>query len=125
MRLQHLGLLLVSAIAAGCVSFARLDAPKLTPDQCVTDRALVGTWTDARMTQMGPAWVKLSLKADCTSAMRISMLFAWITERGHYRAGDGQIVFERKSGQTIWPYRFDGVRLHVTEYPGEVHVYSR
>ena len=114
----------VASLISACGS-ARLAAPKLTPAQCVTDRAVVGTWTDRRLTPLGPAWMKFSFRGDCSFSARVQMLFFRFAERGQYRAADGRIVFERKGGRTDWPYVLAGDVLRLTEAPSEVHTYRR
>lgn len=109
---------------SGCASLV-LPAPRFTPDQCVIDRALVGTWTDSRMTQMGPGWMKVSLGCDCRYTSRAQLLFLRVTERGQYRAIGGQIFFEQASRQFVAPYELDGDRLRLTEHPTETHTYRR
>jgi hypothetical protein len=69
--------------------------------------------------------MKFVLNCDCSYRARVQMLFFRLTERGQYRAVNGQISFERKSGQTVWQYRLSGDRLYLTEYPGEVYAYRR
>ena len=116
--------LAIGVVTCGCGS-ARLAAPRLTPAQCVTERALVGTWTNMRLTPLGPVWMKFSMRGDCSFSARVQMLFFRFTERGQYRASEGRIVFEREPGQTMWPYKLEGDVLHLTEAPREVYAYRR
>jgi hypothetical protein len=117
--------LALSVTATGCLSMSpRLHAEQPTPP-CIIDPNVVGTWTDARMTQVGPAWVKLSLRRDCTSHFRAQLLWARITEQSRYGTSDGVIVFERASGQTDWRYEIKDGQLHLQEFPGEMHAYNR
>jgi hypothetical protein len=126
MRRHRVVLIIVTgALAAACASI-RLPAPRLVGEQCVIDPALVGTWTDSRMSQLGPGWAKFTFRCDCSFSTRIQLLFARITESGQYRASGGQIQFERASGGgSPLPYRFDGGRLHLTEYASETYEYKR
>src|SRR6185436_11676596 len=87
--------------AVSCASRSLPLSRVVTP--CASDPSLRGTWTDTRMTQFGPAWVKLSLEPDCTSRMRIQLLWLRITESAGYHTADGVLIFERASGDTRWP----------------------
>ena len=116
--------LAIGVVTCGCAS-ARLSAPRLTLAQCATDRGLVGTWTDMRLTPLGPVWMKFSMRDDCSFSARLQMLYFRLTERGQYRATEGRIVFEREGGQTVWPYTLEGDVLHLTEAPTEVYAYRR
>lgn len=113
----------LSGLAAACSTIHH--RPVTQPASCATDARVVGAWTDARMTFLGPAWVKMALGADCRYTMRIQMLFARIVETGHYTASDGVLNFERRSTTTRWPYRVDGGRLEIREAPEERHIYTR
>ena len=117
--------LATGVLLAGCASFT-LPAPRLTPEQCMTDAALVGTWRDTRLTQLGPAWETISFAADCSYSMRAQLLFFRFRDRGQYRIENGRIQFEREAGQRLVPYRLDdnGVLL-VTDAPGEILSYRR
>jgi len=114
----------IGVLTSGCAS-VRLAAPRLTPAQCVTDAALVGTWTDMRVSPLGPVWMKFSMRRDCSFSARVQMLFFRFTERGQYHASEGRLVFEREPGQTVWPYKLEGDVLHLTEAPTEVYAYRR
>jgi hypothetical protein len=114
------GLAVAAVLVGGCASIGgppeRLDAAACEPDD-----ALTGAWTDRRMGQLGPAWVRLTLRCDCTYSMRIQLLWFRIREEGGYRVEGGELVFERESGETRWPFVLDGDRLSVEEAPGEAH----
>ena len=77
------------------------------------------------MTALGPAFASVTFRADCTFTMRLELLFFRLRERGQYRVAANRIEFHRESGETHWPYRFNGKRLLLTEYVNEVHAYSR
>ena len=77
------------------------------------------------MTFLGPAWVRMSLGADCRFRMRIQLLFGRIVETGLYATADGVVSFDRRSTTTRWPYRMNGGRLEITEAPSERYVYTR
>lgn len=124
MRYRCLSLICVALVCAACASI-RLAKPRITADACSTAPALLGSWTDARMTALGPAWVRVTFASDCTFDMRIQLLWWRLTERGQYRTDANRIHFERQAGQTVWPYQIDGGRLHLTESPKETHVYRR
>lgn len=125
-RLGRLSSILIasSVAATGCKSIG-LPEPRMTAAQCTTDAALVGTWTDARMTQLGPAWIGYTLRDDCSFTTIIQLLWIRITERGQYRADGGRIYFERASGQTIMPYRVENDHLQLTESTNEIQGYRR
>lgn len=117
------GWLLVAVLSAtGCATIdaTALTFPAATP--CIADPAVVGTWTDARLTQLGPAWVRLTLTCDCRYEWRGQLLFGRITKRGAYRAADQVLHFPRDPDL---PYTVEDGRLELTEFPGEHHVYSR
>ena len=117
---------LASVVASGCVASLPAGPPRFTAAQCRIDPGLAGMWTDSRMTQLGPGWMRFSFRCDCTYSGQARLLFAWIRERGQYRAADGRIRFERSSGaETVWPYRREGETLRLTEAADETHVYRR
>jgi len=100
--------------------------PELAADQsCVTDPVLAGSWTDFRMTQLGPAWTRFTFNCDCTFESRVQLLWMRIRERGRYQAHEGQLRFQRPSRETRWSYRFDGAKLELQEAPGERQRYAR
>ena len=112
-------------LLAGCASFTP-PAPRLTREQCMTDAALVGTWSDTRLTQLGPAWEKISFAADCSYSLRAQLLFFRFRDRGQYRIENGNIQFERQAGRRVVPYRLDdNGMLLVTDAPGEILSYRR
>ena len=125
-RVCHIscGVILGAVTLTGCASFT-LPAPRLTPAQCTTEPALVGTWTDTRLTQLGPAWEKISFSADCSFDQRAQLLFFRFTESGQYRVENGRIQFERQGGRRYVPYRFDDDTLVLTDAPGEELTYRR
>lgn len=111
---------LTTASLAGCYSLG--GPPKALPTDfaCQPDDGLTGVWKDRRMTQLGPAWVRLALRCDCTYAMRIQLLWMRIREEGVYRVEREELVLEGESGETRWPFELQGGRLSLEEYPGEV-----
>jgi hypothetical protein len=111
--------------AMGCVS-SRMPASRVPSAQCLFDPGIAGTWTDRRITQLGPAWVRLDLDCDCRYAMRIQLLWFRFTEQGLYRAAGNALTFERASGRvTVMPCRRDGTDLALSEGGSEVHRYTR
>jgi len=123
MRAVHVAVLLAGLSLLGCASIHT--PPVSEPATCNPDASLAGVWTDARMTQLGPAWVRFSFGADCAFTSRVQLLYARITESGRYAAADGVVTFERRSGTTRWPYRVDGGRLVLQEAATERHIYRR
>jgi hypothetical protein len=116
-------LVLVGMTSAGCATIQH--RPVEQPTACVSDPALHGVWTDARLTQLGPAWVRLSFTPDCRFSARIQLLYARIRETGCFHVQDGAITFERPSGQMRWRYRVAGAHLELEEAPGERYEYRR
>lgn len=119
--------LLMAAIFAGLLITGCFSAggPPEVPaaGTCAPDDALTGEWTDRRMSQLGPGWVRLALRCDCTYTMRIQLLWSRIREEGVYRVEDGELVLQRESGETRWSFELDGDRLSLEEAAGEVHPY--
>jgi hypothetical protein len=114
---------LVTAVTA-CISVG--GPPEVSAaGMCSPDDAVTGEWTDRRMSQLGPAWVRLTLRCDCTYTMRIQLLWSRIREEGLYRVEGEELVFQRESGETRWPFELDGDRLSVEEAPGEAHELHR
>jgi hypothetical protein len=117
--------LIAAALITGCVSLGPL-AVQVDTLRCEIEEAIAGTWTDTRLTQMGPAWVTYSLGCDCHYQVRIQLMWMRISERGRYQVAGGNIEFDRESGkQTITPYRLEGGQLYLTDAPGEVYAHHR
>ena len=112
--------ILVGLLTTGCISIG--GPPEVSSGAtCSPDEALTGAWTGRRMSQLGPARVRLTLRCDCTYSMRIQLLWSWIREEGVYRVEGEELVFQRQSGETRWPFELAGDRLSVEEAPGEAH----
>jgi hypothetical protein len=123
MKLTLFAGLIALAASVACASI-RTRTPQ-PAGACAVDPSLAGEWTDTRMTQLGPAWMKLSLRVDCRSTMRGQLLWIRITKHAPYRVADGKIVFGDDGGDTVWPFRLEGDTLYVEEFAGEHHVYRR
>lgn len=95
------------------------------PSACTTIPSIVGTWRSYRMSQLGPGWMTMALRCDCTSRVTAQLLFTRYTEEGYYRIEDGTIVFIRPDSETKWPFAFADGRLIVTEAPTEQLSYER
>lgn len=94
--------------------------------QCLADMSLAGTWTDFRMTPLGPAWAQFSFGCDCTYRSQIRLLYSRIVERGKISVANGTLTFQRRSGATtVWPYRITGGQLQLTESADETHQYQQ
>jgi hypothetical protein len=78
---------LLMVLASGCVAIRPHDAT--VPPSCAADPGLIGSWTDARMTQLGPAWVRLSLRADCTSTLRAQLLWMRVIRAARFESANG------------------------------------
>ena len=117
-------LALVAMLAAGCASTSQLrDSQR--PTDCVLDDQIAGTWKSFRMSQLGPAWTRYSLRCDCTYTSRVRLLWMGLVEHGSYHARDGELRFFRPSAETTMPYRLDADRLVLQEHPTEEHGYER
>jgi hypothetical protein len=110
-------------LSAGCATIP--PRAELTPPPWVIDPAIVGEWSDARMTQLGPAWIHLSLGADCISRARIQLLFTRITMTSRYQAREGAVTFFETSRDWRCPYRLIDGHLELQEAADERNTYSR
>ncbi|HEX7706453.1 MAG TPA: hypothetical protein VF701_08355 [Thermoanaerobaculia bacterium] len=77
------------------------------------------------MSSVGPSWMTLDLKSDCTARVVAQMLFMRYTEKPAYHVEPGALVFTREHGVTRWPYSFVSGKLLLQEAPSEQHEYSR
>lgn len=77
------------------------------------------------MSQLGPAWMTLTLRCDCTYASGVQLAWSRMREEGYYRVVRGAVQFTRPSSETSWPYRFHGPELALQEEETEVHRYKR
>lgn len=78
------------------------------------------------MSQLGPAWMTLSLRCGCVYRTTSRLLWTAIREEGNYRTASGTLVFARPAGgDTRWPYRFEDGKLIIEESAGERHVYVK
>lgn len=121
--------LLLASVVAGVPTMSCLSVggppEALDAGPCSPDEALAGVWTDRRMSQLGSAWVRLTLRCDCTFTMRTQLLWSRIREEGVYRVEGQELVFRRGSGETRWPFELEADRLSVEEAPGEAHELRR
>ncbi len=119
-------LVIVFSIAPlmGCAS---IHVPaQLGPSGCVADRALIGTWSDARLTQLGPVWERVTFTSDCRVHFSAQLLFFHVSEDSRFVTAQNEIVIaEPNGGERRVPYRIDGDRLWWTDAPGEVNTYRR
>lgn len=122
MRHRAVALLVAALVAAGCRSVRLSDPPS---SSCTTNPDIVGTWRSYRLSQVGPSWMTMALRCDCTSRVAVQLLFARYTEEGYYRIEDGTLVFTRPSSDTKWPFAFVNDRLVITEAPAEQFSYVR
>ena len=114
-------LLLAPLLLASCIS-ARPQLPQLGVNGAMCKSAdLTGEWTDRRSTQLGPAWVKLVLRPDCSFTMRMQLLLARIVENGVYRVEANRIDFDRKR---TWAFVREDDELRLEEAPGEWHTFK-
>jgi hypothetical protein len=118
-------LLLLPLVLASCIS-VRPQIPLGMRANVAACRSadLTGEWSDRRATQLGPAWVKLVLRDDCSFTMRMQLLFARIVEDGVYAIEDDTLRFVRASSDTVWRFRRDKNQLLLEESPAEWHTYT-
>ncbi len=122
MRSRAATLFLSVLIAGGCASVHRTGQ---APSTCTTIPSIIGTWRSYRLSQVGPAWMTMTLGCDCTSRVTAQLLFTRYSEEGYYRIEDRTIVFIRKNSTTQWPFAFVDGRLTVTEAATEQHSYEQ
>ena len=119
-------LLTVFSIATmiGCAS---IHVPaQFGPSGCLADRALIGTWSDARLTQLGPVWERVTFTSDCRVRFSAQLLFFHVSQESRFVTAHGEIVIAESSGrERRVPYRIDDDRLWWTDAPGEVNTYRR
>jgi hypothetical protein len=109
-----------------CISARGGDPRLLSAPECKLGRDVAGTWRSFRSSQMGPAWMTVTLGCDCTYRTAVQLLWLRVVEEGVANYHGDEIVFTRKSGsETRWPYRLQGGRLLLTESPTEEHGYRR
>jgi hypothetical protein len=118
-----LGVVLITTLI-GCAS---IHVPaQLGPSGCLADRALIGTWSDARLTQVGPVWERVTFTPDCRVHFRAQLLFFRVNKESQFVTAQGHIVIAESGGrERRVPYRIDGDRLWWTDAPGEVITYQR
>jgi rhomboid family GlyGly-CTERM serine protease len=86
---------------------------------------VAGSWDDFRMTQLGPAWVHLSLGCNCRYSLRLQLLFLRFAEDGSYKVEGNTIRLIRPNSDTLMPFEVHGNKLTLQEHPTERHVYTR
>lgn len=121
MRCRAATLLLV-LIAGGCASVRRTGQ---APSSCTTRPEVIGTWRSYRLSQVGPAWMTMTLGCDCTSRITAQLLFTRYSEESYYRIEDETIVFIRQKSTTEWPFVLSDGRLAVTEGATERQTYEQ
>lgn len=124
-RIWRYGRWVSVAVISGACATRGLDPRVTSTGPCTVDSGFAGTWTDMRMTQLGPAWVKFTFECDCTYESRVQLLWMRIRERGRYHAQSGRVRFVRPSGEVTWGYRLEGGRLELEEAPGDLRRYAR
>jgi len=112
------------ATMIGCAS---IHVPaQLGPSGCLADRALIGTWSDARLTQLGPVWEHVTFTSDCRVRFSAQLLFFHVSKESRFVTAHGEVVIAEPGGrERRVPYRIDGDRLWWTDAPGEVITYRR
>lgn len=122
MRNTVLLIALLSIFVLGCVSFSVMSSPA---SSCARVTQLEGTWKSYRTSSLGPAWMTLTFKCDCTARVVAQTLFMRYTEHVPYRVEDGVIIFTREVSEARWPYSFASQALVVSEAANEQHRYTR
>jgi rhomboid family GlyGly-CTERM serine protease len=119
---RYLALLAPLALTS-CLTFS--DPVKRVPPAECNVRELAGSWHDWRMTQLGPAFVRVTFGCDCRYVMHTQLLWAHLTGRGNFVEERGAVRLIRPSSQDL-TLRFErqGDELTVDEQ-GERHVYTR
>ena len=124
-RIWIVGCLLVLACSLGACASSSLPSPRFSPEACVVDPRIVGTWKSGRFSQLGPAWMSFTFTCDCRFDSHVQLLWGRITDRGQFRTTGDRIVFERPSVTMSWPYRIEQGALWLTEAPDETHRYNQ
>lgn len=122
MRDLAAALTIAAFLAGGCASVHRTSGP---PYACTTVPSVTGTWRSYRLSQVGPVWMTMTLRCDCTSRVTSQLLFMRYTEESYYRIESGTIVFTRLNSETEWPIAFRSGQMVVTESPTEQYPYER
>jgi hypothetical protein len=109
--------LLLGLLAAGCVTGAP-DA--VAPSSCPDPSSVTGTWRDHRMTQVGPAYVTMTFRCDCTFEATIQGLMMRVKQKGTYDTAAGELRFSDAN----WPFELVSNTLVIHE-AGERHEFGR
>lgn len=110
--------LLLGLLAAGCVTGSP-DA--VAPSSCPDPSSMVGTWRDHRMTQLGPGYVTVTFRCDCTFEATIQGLVMRVKQKGTYDTAAGELRF---GNDTKWPFERVSDALVIHE-AGERHEFGR
>jgi hypothetical protein len=124
-RVWIVGCLLVWACSLGACASSTLPSLRFSPEACVVDPRIPGTWKSSRFSQLGPAWMSFTFTCDCRFDARVQLLWMRINERGQFRTTGDRVVFERPSGTMSWPYRIEQGALWLTEGPDDTHRYNQ
>jgi hypothetical protein len=101
-------------------------APSVSSQAPCVPGAIAGSWKDFRMAQLGPSWLTLNLKCDCSYDSTTQLLWMRVNEHGRYDVSGDEIVFQRASGEvTRWRFRIEDNALILTEAPGDERSYRR
>jgi hypothetical protein len=110
--------LLLGLLAGGCVTGAP-DA--VAPSSCADPSPVAGTWRDHRMTQVGPAYVTVTFRCDCTFESTIQGLVMRVKQKGTYDTAARELRF---GDATTWPFELVSNTLVIHE-AGERHEFGR
>lgn len=110
--------LLLGLLAAGCVTGSP-DA--VAPASCADPSSVAGTWRDHRMTQVGPGYVTVTFRCDCTFEATIQGLVMRVKQKGTYDTAAGELRF---GDATKWPFELSSNTLVIHE-AGERHEFGR
>jgi hypothetical protein len=110
--------LLLAALAAGCVTGSRAAA---VPSSCADPASVAGTWRDYRMSHLGPGYVTITFRCDCTFEATVQGLMMRVAQEGTFDTAAGELHF---GDARSWPFEVVSGRLVIQE-AGERHEFGR
>jgi hypothetical protein len=110
--------LLLGLLVAGCVTSSP-DA--VAPASCADPSSVTGTWRDHRMTQVGPGYVTVTFRCDCTFEATVQGLVMRVKQKGTYDTAAGELRFGK---ETKWPFELVANTLVIHE-AGERREFGR
>lgn len=99
--------------------------PAERPGQCADASEVAGTWRSYRNSQIGPAWVTLTLDCDCRFTATIQGLWMRVRQTGTFDTATGTLRIASRTGDgQVWKFEKPAEGLIVYE-AGERHEYAR